>query len=309
MGFAGLIAGVMGGAAEGANRAAEAQHKKDLELDLRKEMLKAEEEKQLRVDEITRGREIADIGKRTQATAEANLAAAPTAGKAAVAGKVAEATAIKDSGLVGLQAENTAAELAANKGNVVEKARQAGEAEGAGSVAKINTPGYLKAVSANARAGHVESAGSLAQAALATFELGQKKTVADLNKQLSKESDPVKREEITQQIKDLSGGSTKSFSDVVALGNGYVNMAGKLRTQAKDEADETARANMNAQAAQYEQAADSVFNSVKEKRLGATPGKPGGGEKSPYAEGTRLQKSENGKTVFYVVKNGVPVKE
>lgn len=309
MGLGGLIAGALGGAAKGYTEVAETNFKKSAELDLKKQLMEAEADKRLAIDAITRQRDIADIGGRTQATANANLAAAPTVGQTAVASKVAEATAIKGSGLPQLQAENTAAELAANKGNVVEKAKQAGEAEGAGSVAKINTPGYLKAVTANARAGHIESAGSLATAGLANFELNQKKTVAELNKSLSNETDPTKREEISQKIKDLSGGSTKSFSDVVALGNGYVNMAGKLRTQAKDEADETVRGNMNAQATQYEQAADSVFNSIKEKRLGATPGKPGGGEKSPYAEGTRLQKSENGKTVFYVVKNGVPVKE
>jgi hypothetical protein len=64
MGFAGLIASVMGGAAEGANKAAEAQHKKNLELDIRKEMLLAEEEKQMRVDEITRGRDRAEEARK-----------------------------------------------------------------------------------------------------------------------------------------------------------------------------------------------------------------------------------------------------
>jgi hypothetical protein len=308
MGLGGLIAGALGGAAKGYTEVAETNLKKDAELDLKKQLLDAQAAKDLAIDEIKRNRDVSDIGRTSAATAAAALANAPTTAQAAVAGKVAEATAIKGSGLSALQAENTAADLAANKNNVTEKARQAGLAEGAGAVAKINTPGYLKATADNARAGHIESAGSLAQAALATFDLGQKRSVADLNKSLSTETDPTKREEITQKIKDLSGGSTKSFSDVVALGNGYVNMAGKLRTQAKDEADETARASMNAQATQYEQAADSVFNSVKEKRLGASPAKPGA-DKVPYPDGTRLQKTENGKPVTYVVKGGVPVKE
>lgn len=314
--FGGLISGVMKGAASGAAEYAKVGMNKAAELDLRKEMLKAEEEKQLRVDEITRSRDVADIGNRTQATAKANLAAAPIVGQTAVASKVAEATAVQGSGLPELQAKNKAAELKANEANVVTEATQKGKAEGAATTATINTPGYLKAVKDKALAGHIESSGSLAQAALANFELGQKKNVASLNTALSKETDPAKRETLTQQIRDLSGGSTKSYSDVVAMGNGYVSMAGKLRAQAKEEMDPDSKASLNAQATQYEDAANNVFQTVSDRRLGptksgdkpATGGKPDAG-KAPYKEGTRLSKQENGKTVYYVVKNGVPVAE
>ena len=58
--FGGLISGVMGRAAEGYGKAADMEMKKQGELDLRKQLLEAETEKQLRIDEIKRGRDIAE---------------------------------------------------------------------------------------------------------------------------------------------------------------------------------------------------------------------------------------------------------
>jgi hypothetical protein len=58
--FGGLISGVMGRAAEGYGKAADMEMKKQSELDLRKQLLEAETEKQLRIDEIKRGRDIAE---------------------------------------------------------------------------------------------------------------------------------------------------------------------------------------------------------------------------------------------------------
>jgi hypothetical protein len=56
----GLISGVMGRAAEGYGKAADMEMKKQSELDLRKQLMDAETEKQLRIDEIKRGRDIAE---------------------------------------------------------------------------------------------------------------------------------------------------------------------------------------------------------------------------------------------------------
>ena len=58
--FGGLISGVMGRAAEGYGKAADMEMKKQSELDLRKQLLEAETEKQLRIDEIKRGRDVSD---------------------------------------------------------------------------------------------------------------------------------------------------------------------------------------------------------------------------------------------------------
>jgi hypothetical protein len=50
----------MGRAAEGYGKAADMEKKKQSELDLRKQLMEAETEKQLRIDEIKRGRDIAE---------------------------------------------------------------------------------------------------------------------------------------------------------------------------------------------------------------------------------------------------------
>ena len=60
MSIAGLIAAAVGGAAEGYGKGAEMEMKKQNELDLRKQLMDAETERQLRVDEIKRGRDIAE---------------------------------------------------------------------------------------------------------------------------------------------------------------------------------------------------------------------------------------------------------
>ena len=58
--FGGLISGVMGRTAEGYTKAADMEMRKQSELDLRKQLMEAETEKQLRIDEIKRGRDIAE---------------------------------------------------------------------------------------------------------------------------------------------------------------------------------------------------------------------------------------------------------
>lgn len=60
MNIGGLIAAAVGGAAEGYGKGADMEMKKQSELDLRKQLMEAETERQLRVDEIKRGRDIAE---------------------------------------------------------------------------------------------------------------------------------------------------------------------------------------------------------------------------------------------------------
>ena len=56
----GLISGVLGGAAKAYGEGAQMEMKKQSELDLRKQLMEAETEKQLRMDEIKRGRDVSD---------------------------------------------------------------------------------------------------------------------------------------------------------------------------------------------------------------------------------------------------------
>lgn len=58
--FGGLISSVMSRTAEGYGKAADMEMKKQSELDLRKQLMEAETEKQLRIDEIKRGRDIVE---------------------------------------------------------------------------------------------------------------------------------------------------------------------------------------------------------------------------------------------------------
>lgn len=58
MGLGGLIAGALGGAAKGYVEASESELKKQQTLDLQKQLMAIEEEKQLRMDEIRRNRDI-----------------------------------------------------------------------------------------------------------------------------------------------------------------------------------------------------------------------------------------------------------
>jgi hypothetical protein len=71
MNVMGLISGALGGAAKGYNEYATSELKKQQEIDLAKQLLEAQEEKQLRIDEIRRQRDIADIPLKAQATADA----------------------------------------------------------------------------------------------------------------------------------------------------------------------------------------------------------------------------------------------
>jgi hypothetical protein len=113
MGLAGLIAGALGGAAKGYTEVAETNFKKSAELDLKKQLMEAEADKKLAIDAITRQRDISDIGGRTQATAEANLAAAPVNAQTELA--KGEAAARNRTTLAPLTAEAAMAEYKAGK--------------------------------------------------------------------------------------------------------------------------------------------------------------------------------------------------
>lgn len=95
----GLIAAALGGFGKALSSIGEMEAKKQNEASLRKELMAAESEERLRVDEITRKRDIDDIAARTSATAKANLAAAPTVGQTSVATENAALDAAKNAKL------------------------------------------------------------------------------------------------------------------------------------------------------------------------------------------------------------------
>lgn len=164
-------------------------------------------------------------------------------------------------------------------------------------------PAFVKAVKTLTDA--KESSAAKAQAAAAMFDLDQKKLVANYRRVLENEADPEARKQIQQQIQDLSGGSSKSFGDVVTAGNAFRMMANNLRDQLKNDPPSTdAELNDIKQRIKlYEQQAAEILGAAVDRRMG--PGTVRASEtRAPYPDGTEL-KGPDGKT--YVVRNGVPV--
>lgn len=101
----GLIAAALGGFGKGLATVGEMEAKKQNEFNLKKQIMDMESEERLRIDEITRKRDIEGIGAKTEATAKANLAAAPLVGQAEVATKTSVLDAAKTNKLYEKEAE------------------------------------------------------------------------------------------------------------------------------------------------------------------------------------------------------------
>ena len=119
MSIGGLIAAALGGAAEGYGKGAEMEMKKQSELDLKKQLADAEMDRQLRVDEIKRSRDIAQI----KSTAEAEAEAAPIRAK----GEAAAAP-------IKTKAEIEATNTLANDAGYVTSTSKLAEAKGAAGI-------------------------------------------------------------------------------------------------------------------------------------------------------------------------------
>lgn len=165
MNLGGLIGAVMKPAAEAGAKYAE----KRIDLDIKKELMAAEEEKLLRIDEIKRKRDIADVKPKAEAVAEA----API-----LAGGEAAAAPIKAAGVA------AAAPIQAS-------------ADAAAQIIKTNTPGYLDSVTKEA--GAKESLASRLQERLANLGIEEKRTVQALIKEYENPSTTPDRK---AQIKD-----------------------------------------------------------------------------------------------------------
>lgn len=119
--------------------------------------------------------------------------------------------------LEGLRAQET--DPALNKARVDNKAAEAGavtkataEAQVAAELKRITNPEYISAERKLALARHIESAGSIAQAQLAQFQLGQAKNMADLRQQLAEAQTTGNKEaadDIQAQLDALDGKGGK----------------------------------------------------------------------------------------------------
>ena len=289
--LAGLIStaarGIKGGA-EAYGMAAKSEFDKNQKVDLSKQLSDMEEQMRLRVDDVIRSRNVADVGNMATATA----AAAPIVAEGAVAGQVATENAISASGLAALRANNkvdgvnadltaglptaqaalTAEQLKAGQANVTELARQKGGAVATEFNAKVGSPEYLKSLTSEAAAKETPAARS--QRALAEFTLINAKVLADARASLAKATDPEERDALSRTISDLSGASTKNFGDVAAAARSWVTMAQSLRKDAELAMPEVAD-ELLLRAQGYEESADALLTSIAEKRL------PGSGKTFP----------------------------
>ena len=196
MSLAGLISGVMGGAAKGYGQYAESELKKQQELDLKKQMLEAETEKQLRIDEIKRSRDFSD--KKRDIEEIDPLRHQSEANKTRIVGEAETGELARREDVL------RPGKIKTSK----DSAMAAGEAERANMAALGKDRSALAGIGAKARAGHIESSGSVAQAQLARFELGQRQAVAGLRQELSQlPSDDQRRPEIERAIRDITGGT------------------------------------------------------------------------------------------------------
>ena len=187
----GLIAGAIGGAADAVHGIAEGQIADKRKVDLTQAMAEIESEKALMLDKIKRDRDVEDIGR----NASARAAAAPieavgtvSASKVLRTGKLdqdkefgpQEAETAANNKKAGFAAEVSTGAVAAEATRDKAKSdagKAQRDAEFAEKLAQLSNPKYLKALSAEARAKHVDSAGSIAQANAANFEIGEKKKI------------------------------------------------------------------------------------------------------------------------------------
>lgn len=116
----GIIAGALAGGAKGVNELATRQLDKQDKLDLAREMSEIELEKQKSLARFNQDLDVEGIGRKAVATADAALATAPTAGKAVVERRVAEAKGVRESGVLKLEADNKTEARVADARSVAE---------------------------------------------------------------------------------------------------------------------------------------------------------------------------------------------
>lgn len=269
MDFGGLIAGALKGGADAYGQVAKTEYESGKKLDLAKQMSDMEEQKQLRIDEITRNRNLADVPRMAQAKADA----APIEARGAVAGRVATATALKDSNVpaleagVKLDAYNAEAPLRAGQRaekvlDVTAETTARGNAETGVITARNSDPEYIKGVKAFTAASHFFGP----QDALATEQLKKLQQVSGLQATLAKTTDPDAREQLIQQIGDLTG-STKSQNE---LRTAYVQTEKAKATAFKTLSDPMATEEARSQAEDSLTALEQLSGQLK-KQLNIKP--------------------------------------
>lgn len=236
----GLLSAALKGAGEGYSTYAKGELENQQKVDYQKQILAMQEEKDLRIDEIRRTRDVADIGRKATAEANAKVATAPINARAEVAGKVATLDEEQNAGLYKRQGDANLARVEAETPALIAGARAKGQAEGAGQIAKTAVPGYKESIELEDLA---KSAGERSVANInrsAQRDATMKPTIQqDANGQYYAITyDPATKGTTTKAILGPDGQPLKGPKDLDARTKSMVDA---LLTQARGEIDPEAR--------------------------------------------------------------------
>lgn len=174
--FGGLVAGALGGLGEAAQTQARGYIAEERELSVRDQLSKIEEARQMRImqasERLRREGRGADIDQ--------DIATAPRKAEAAAATERTVGTARNE---VAAEGERQVGPVRATNAGLVTTAQ--GEAERGNAAALAKDPAALAGIRAKAQAGHIESAGSLAQAELARLQVQERKDYGMLVDQIA----------------------------------------------------------------------------------------------------------------------------
>lgn len=289
MGLGGLIAGALGGAAKGYVETSQSELRKQQSLDLQKQMMAMEEEKQLRMDEIRRNRDITQKKReieeidplkansdanRTRVVGRAETDVLQGREDALRPGRVATATAMGEAE-TGVLAGR---EEALRPGKVA-TGKAMGEAQGEVERGNLAKYGSDPAARSGARAKAQDSATPPIESPTAVANRKWEEEIRGLRRELADlPADSPRAQELQRKISVMQGSAT-------AKGDSLAQQVAAARTVLSD-MDST-----EDQKATARQFLNLALSDGVTKRGGANPG---GGPK----EGDR-SKSKSGKDIIY----------
>lgn len=279
--WGGLIAGALGGAGKAVSDIASDQIKQDQKLQLMREQQAMEEQRMVRAQELAKDMEMWKVSGPYADAARTNKVQDVTA----IGGAEAEVAVDKAKRLIPVavqQEREVGGVRAENEGNA---ARARLSAETGEMLKRFNDPNWIKGLSAQARATHIESAASLEQAALARLQRTSLEDTQRLQRALSdarRIEDPDARDaavsKIQQEITDraFTGKDTgKAYSAYIAASTKLIDLQAKIDDPSKPISDAD-KARLNADMAEtramMQQAAKDLGIKTPDAKAASGPG-------------------------------------
>jgi hypothetical protein len=297
--FAGLISGVLGGAAAGYGEGAQMEMKKQADLDLKKQMLDAESEKTLRLDEINRNRNRDYARAETAYNQNPDTIAAAAKAQAAKFDELikagvpaAEARLLVAQGIAAAGVETTLAPVKAAAASATTLANAEANAAVAPAVAKAFTDQYKaskefeKLKAGDATTAQIDKAKALAadkdyMAALEKTDLATHAgviRVANINRESAKDVALIRKDSAGETSEDrLEAARIRSLNSSKGPGGGTPNVGLELERAEKSAKEALARAlgvetkEANGAYATLKRRADGGDTAAKAKLAEVTP--------------------------------------